>query len=280
MDFNALQHKLYALDPSDPAEDLRKLSESAGGLAQENVASAENYVQESVQVPEGSLEMDRDYSVSDFAALAGVTLNESQVNELDAKAAIKRGWDNHNTLGALGIDNPLKKLVTPSKSKPQKSDKKANTIKPSYADGWKSFLQQHTAGLQKIAADPVKKKRFDTWMAKWNEEVEEETKSDKNKRHHKDLDDLERTIRKSPDGMDKDTQSHIDKRRKELTLNNEESKGLYYNVNKRKKAGTSRKQGHPKAPTAQAWKDAAKTAKKESVESIKEMLYRKLNDKK
>ena len=41
--------------------------------------------------------------------------------------------------------------------------------------------------------------------------------------------------------------------------------GLYYNVNKRKKAGTSRDAGSPKAPTAQAWKDAAKTAKKESV---------------
>ena len=42
----------------------------------------------------------------------------------------------------------------------------------------------------------------------------------------------------------------------------EENKGLYYNVNKRKKAGTSRDKNHPKAPTAQAWKDAAKTAKK------------------
>ena len=42
----------------------------------------------------------------------------------------------------------------------------------------------------------------------------------------------------------------------------EENKGLYYNVNKRKKAGTSRDADHPKAPTAQAWKDAAKTAKK------------------
>ena len=46
----------------------------------------------------------------------------------------------------------------------------------------------------------------------------------------------------------------------------EEAKhGLYYNVNKRKKAGTSRDADSPKAPTAQAWKDAAKTAKKESV---------------
>lgn len=41
--------------------------------------------------------------------------------------------------------------------------------------------------------------------------------------------------------------------------------GLYYNMNKRKAAGTSRPASSPKAPTAQAWKDAAKTAKKESV---------------
>jgi len=44
-----------------------------------------------------------------------------------------------------------------------------------------------------------------------------------------------------------------------------ENKGLYYNVNKRKKAGTSRDADHPKAPTAQAWKDAANTAKNEDV---------------
>jgi hypothetical protein len=42
-------------------------------------------------------------------------------------------------------------------------------------------------------------------------------------------------------------------------------KGLYYNVNKRKAAGTSRDADSPKAPTAQAWKDAAKTAKNEGV---------------
>lgn len=48
----------------------------------------------------------------------------------------------------------------------------------------------------------------------------------------------------------------------------EENKGLYYNVNKRKKAGTSRKKGHPKAPTDKAWKDAAKTAKEDLEEDI------------
>jgi hypothetical protein len=44
-----------------------------------------------------------------------------------------------------------------------------------------------------------------------------------------------------------------------------EKKGLYYNVNKRKAAGTSRSASNPKAPTDQAWKDAAKTAKTEGV---------------
>jgi hypothetical protein len=44
-----------------------------------------------------------------------------------------------------------------------------------------------------------------------------------------------------------------------------ENKGLYYNVNKRKAAGTSRPASNPKAPTDQAWKDAAKTAKTEGV---------------
>ncbi len=46
------------------------------------------------------------------------------------------------------------------------------------------------------------------------------------------------------------------------SLTEAEKKGLYYYVNKRKKAGTSRSKNHPKAPSARDWKDAAKTAKK------------------
>ena len=78
MDFNALQHKLFALDPSDPAEDLRKLTESADGQAQKNVAETVNYVQESVEVQQGTMPVAGDYSLGDFAALAGVTLTEAQ----------------------------------------------------------------------------------------------------------------------------------------------------------------------------------------------------------
>lgn len=53
-----------------------------------------------------------------------------------------------------------------------------------------------------------------------------------------------------------------------------EKKGLYYNVNKRKAAGTSRPASSPKAPTAQAWKDAAKTAKKEDMAEAKRTMSR------
>ena len=77
MDYNALQHKLFAMDPTDPREDLAKLRAQAGGDAPAPAPQVD-YIAESASVPEGSLQMDRDYSVADFAALAGVTLNETQ----------------------------------------------------------------------------------------------------------------------------------------------------------------------------------------------------------
>ena len=77
MDFHALQHKLFALDPVDPKEDLARLRGQAQGAAQAPVESSVDYLQESASVPEGSLQMDRDYSVNDFAALAGI-VNEAQ----------------------------------------------------------------------------------------------------------------------------------------------------------------------------------------------------------
>ena len=44
----------------------------------------------------------------------------------------------------------------------------------------------------------------------------------------------------------------------------EAKKGLYFYVNRAKKRGTSRPKDHPDAPTAQDWKNAAKTAKEGS----------------
>tara|TARA_B110000858_G_C17731289_1_gene440231 strand:+ start:161 stop:814 length:654 start_codon:yes stop_codon:yes gene_type:complete len=79
MDFHALQNKLFQMDPSDPKEDLAKLKAQAAN-PQQNVAPTVNYMQESVEVPQGSLGLDKDYSVSDFAALAGVVTESN--NEL------------------------------------------------------------------------------------------------------------------------------------------------------------------------------------------------------
>lgn len=79
MDFNALQHKLFALDPTDPKEDLARLRAQAGGNAPAPTETVD-YITESASVPEGSLQMDRDYSVNDFAALAGVVSEKRQRN--------------------------------------------------------------------------------------------------------------------------------------------------------------------------------------------------------
>ena len=105
MDFAALQQKLFDLDPSDRAEDLRRLSESVGGMPQESVQTEENFLQESVEVQEGTMPVEGDYSLSDFAALAGVTLNEGV-----ERCCNKAGYDNTIAMAllALGKDSMKK----------------------------------------------------------------------------------------------------------------------------------------------------------------------------
>lgn len=79
MDFHKLQHTLFNIEPTNPAEDLAKLQSQANdSLPQKSVENTKNYVQESVNVAEGSMPVDREYSISDFAKLAGVTLTEGQ----------------------------------------------------------------------------------------------------------------------------------------------------------------------------------------------------------
>ena len=246
MDFAALQQKLFDLDPSDRAEDLRRLSESVGGVPQESVQTEENFLQESVEVQQGTMPVEGDYSLSDFAALAGVTLNESQktgsAGQLKGKdpmpKAKARGKHPHVDKLVGEADDDLSKFMDPSYTKkksdefkkwlgatPGKSKGKAVTKKsapaadkkaPPTRDGWKGFLKQHTAQLQKISADPKKRAQFDQFMSSMAEGVEE------------------------GDGR---------------------KKGVHG-------------KGHPMRKKQQAAIHAG-----ESVESIKEMLYRKLNSK-
>jgi hypothetical protein len=77
MDFNALQHKLFALDPTDPVEDKKKLMAQAQGGSTGDVPPTKDYVVESASVPEGSMPLGID-SIADFAKLAGVVTEAPQ----------------------------------------------------------------------------------------------------------------------------------------------------------------------------------------------------------
>jgi hypothetical protein len=78
MDWNKLQHTLFELDPTDPREDLAKLKAQATGATAAPAQETVDYLNESAKVREGSLQIDRDYSISDFAALAGVVTEGKQ----------------------------------------------------------------------------------------------------------------------------------------------------------------------------------------------------------
>ena len=121
MDFHALQHKLFALDPVDPKEDLARLRGQAQGAAQAPVESSVDYLQESASVPEGSLKMDRNYSVADFAALAGIS--EGQKTGSAGQAKGKDPMPKTSTPSRTGEQpHPLKdKLV--GEASPDEEDK-------------------------------------------------------------------------------------------------------------------------------------------------------------
>lgn len=196
MDWNKLQRKLFEMDPVDPREDLRKLAESARPNVE--VGSSVDYIIESIDVQKGSLGLDKDYSIADFAALAGITLTESQKKGSAGQAkgkdpmpkaepgrtkhplkdklvgeGFKDGWDNNTSL------NLFKKMTGVDNKEPARARSpgaKTSSAKVSGND-WKSFLKQHTVQLQQIAANPKKKKEFDNFMAKMAESVQEAPKS-------------------------------------------------------------------------------------------------------
>jgi len=256
MDFAALQQKLFDLDPSDRAEDLRRLSESVGGAAQESVQTEENFLQESVEIAEGTMPVEGDYSLSDFAALAGVTLNEG------VKDAYKAGYDNYNSLSAFSSvkDAAMKNKKKTGPVKPNK-----NTFKKD-DHSWKGFLQQHTAQLQKIAANPKQKAAFDKFMARTSESEEH-------------VDEIlpalagmagravaGAVVGKAVDKLTASKKPKMPKTRNPVA-SHAQSSGSGVHADQNKKKQPMRKDKHKKQPDF-------------ATESIKEMLYRKLNAKK
>ena len=128
MDFAALQQKLFDIDPSDRAEDLKQLAESAGKGVED--MPTVDYITETAQVAEGSLGMEGDYSLTDFAALAGVSLKESQKT---GSAGQLKGKDPMPKAKARGKHPHVDKLVG------EADDTVWGATKSGYANGKKNY---------------------------------------------------------------------------------------------------------------------------------------------
>jgi hypothetical protein len=236
MDFAALQQKLFDLDPSDRAEDLRRLTESVGSSPQPDAddeaaalaavgVATHDAAAEASEVAQGTMPVEGDYSLSDFAALAGVKLNEGLGDDLTKKA--KHGFDNYNNLNAFKVG---------SSTKPKTLKNPVDKTPVARPGDWQGFLKQHTAQLQKIAADTKKKSAFDQFMAKMAEDVQEAPKP------------------KMP-------------KTRNPVASHAQSSGSGVHADQNKKKQPMRKDKHKKQLDF-------------ATESIKEMLYRKLNAKK
>ena len=106
-DFYKMSAMMKGLFPSNPQADKEALMNMAG--QKESVESTNNYIQESAPVAEGSLTMDKDYSINDFAKLAGVQINETQK---EGPAGQLKGKDTIAKQPAMTTKNPTQdKLV-------------------------------------------------------------------------------------------------------------------------------------------------------------------------
>jgi hypothetical protein len=105
MDWHKLQHKLFELDPVDTRAELEQLKKAAQTTQAESVP---DLINESYEVAAGSMPLGID-SISEFAALAGIRLDEKQ---LKGPAGQARGSDPWPTAQAGRTKHPLKdKLV-------------------------------------------------------------------------------------------------------------------------------------------------------------------------
>ena len=93
MDYHALQQKLFEMDPADPADDIRKITEMASGSETPVTESFVDGHGDVHDIPQGSAPIDKDYSISDFAKLAGVQINENKGDSFGKGLARKVAGD-------------------------------------------------------------------------------------------------------------------------------------------------------------------------------------------
>jgi len=207
MDWHKLQNTLFELDPTDPREDLAKLQAAANGGGTD-VPPTKDYVAESVEVAEGSMPLGLD-SISDFAALAGVRIDEKQkmgaagqakgkdatpktskpsstgeqphplkdklVGEDDStadfiKKQAERGWKNYNKLSAIGTGADNKPATNKVKAKPAPKKVQTTGLSPQLA----KMLEPYAAQLEKMLSTPRGKRQFERMLPLVPETTENE----------------------------------------------------------------------------------------------------------
>jgi hypothetical protein len=168
-DFYKMSSMMKDLFPSNPQADREALMGMAnGGQPQQSAESTKNYVQESVDVPQGSLQMDKNYSVNDFAALAGVT--KAQPNRVvetitdqdyqpipettDKDLRIQQLEERVSKLEALIKERPL------SKGEEKKKEKIVKGMKKNKGDFEKRYGKDAEAVMYATATKNAKKESF------------------------------------------------------------------------------------------------------------------------
>lgn len=235
MDFHALQHKLFEIEPSNPIEDKQKMIAAAQGNLQKNAEPKKDYVQESLEVPQGSMPLGID-DISDFAKLAGVTINETQKM---GSAGQAKGKDPMPNAKPGRTKHPLKdKLVGEDQ------------------------MQIGTEMLD-IAetADFFSRAFYQAWKAN-------DRKSQKEL-----LDNLQKSLDRAYNIFQMGDDKSVDTIERSLTKGEEKSKEKYVKGMKKNKGDFEKRYG--KDAKAVMYATATKMAKNES---IKDMLYKALND--
>ena len=107
-DFYKMSSMMKNLFPSNPEDDKKALMNMVN-KAPEEVAT-KDYIAETASVKEGSLSMDKDYSITDFAKLAGVT--EAQKTGPEGQLKAKDAFTKSSTPGGNESPHPARdKLV-------------------------------------------------------------------------------------------------------------------------------------------------------------------------
>ena len=241
MDYNALQHKLFAMDPTDPKKDLAKLRSQVGSDAPAPAPQVD-YIAESASVPEGSLQMDRDYSINDFAALAGVVTEKQKMGS----AGQAKGKDPMPKAEPGRTKHPLKdKLVGEADD-----DAFTTAIDKSFGQGSiaKKIGFSPTGELYKAIYRAIKAIMPDA---------------------------SEQEIKKAATAAATSMEESISER--ELTKGEEKKKEKYVKGMKKNKDDFQKRYG--KDAKSVMYATATKMAKESSVDSIKDQLYAALSKK-